>query len=397
VKLTRREAGGALAELDQPAEPAAPGAPVPPSDADLREAEPLLDPLGGPARAGRSAAPLEATEWRARWQAELPAGETPSAAVAGDRVVAMAGPAWRLLDLADGAPVCEGEARGGFLAVDPQPGLVYVAVGPSRLSAVSLASGTPAFELTLGGTQTRLVDRLGDGLLVVSSTRAGLCAQLFRGAQGSGGGSPSELAEALRGAEEAARLDVTGKELRVASRAGRLHLAAGSELWQLEPDLSLARRVDLGHPILALSCAPGGAALLILEREGRRTFASVGPNGGRWAQHVPLPDAPPLTPRPPRAGVDRVWLEAEDRFVALDPSGAVLWRAPTRGPVAGAVALDRRLLAAERDRLVVYGDGGDRRQLHHLSGRDLVGAPALSPHALVALTAGAVHALVPQT
>jgi hypothetical protein len=324
-----------------------------------------------------------------RWKADL-APEFPSAFVlaAGNRIVTEAPGRWQLFD-AEGKALGAGKLGAGDVVMDASNGLLYTIDPYGVIEAYRLSDGALAYSVSISGGeewQRAFYARRGNEFAIVSFSRL---LQPHAAATPSGVsvdvqdlGNPIDVQqEIVASARQKSRLYFESPRASAALLGDSLITAIRNEIVVTAFGESVRRRLldkfeagplsldESGRIYILVSQATPQPSLWVLTQEGERVAAFAPP-----ADFT-------LTATPPVVGYDhQIYLASRHEIIMLSAQGALLWRRPSQGAIAGiAVTPAGSLIVAEGSSLSAFDSKGERQVLYKFEGESLSTPPAMTP------------------
>lgn len=324
-----------------------------------------------------------------RWKADL-APEFPSAFVlaAGNRIVTEAPGRWQLFD-AEGKALGAGKLGAGDVVMDASNGLLYTIDPYGVIEAYRLSDGALAYSVSISGGeewQRAFYARRGNEFAIVSFSRL---LQPHAAATPSGVsvdvqdlGNPIDVQqEIVVSAKQKSRLYFEAPRAFAALLGDALITAIPNEIEVTAFGETVRRRLldkfdagplsldESGRIYILSSHGAPQPSLWVLTQEGERVAAFATP-----ADFT-------LTATPPVVGYDhQIYLASRREIIMLSAQGALLWRRPSQGAIAGiAVTPAGSLIVAEGSSLSAFDSKGERQVLYKFEGESLSTPPAMTP------------------
>lgn len=368
---------------------AAGGQATPPEAA--RDASPrYARPFGSERQDSRVDVDLPALDWKVEWRLDLEGRYAPQFILdGGDRLFVQSGD-WKILDL-QGQPLSKDGLRLGPGRAILADGLVHFVDPNGMISAHALADGQKSFSVlpALGEAMVRpFLARRGAALLAAGvelarnphSTKLPTASLLQR--IGLGDPIKADASGLIQSVTDDAVLHIDRQPLVVAMTGDTVVLAVPGHVLHVKETLEVAAVfADARINPVSLSVDEALRSYVVVDtgHASPRALWVIDAEGG-VPFHVPLPADMKGAILPPLVTRDhRVFVASNERVVALDAAGKLLWQRVPSGPVGGAIVTgDGQLLVAEGERVMRYGLDQDHR-LIGLEGEVLTTPPTLTP------------------
>lgn len=347
-------------------------------------------PFGTDRQDSRVDVDLPALDWKVEWRLDLEGRYAPQFILdGGDRLFMQSGD-WRILDLT-GQPVSKDGLRLGPGRAVIADGLVHIVDTNGFISAYALADGQKSFSVlpALGEAQVRpFIARRGAALIAVGtelarnphSTQVPTASLLQR--IGLGDPIRADASGLIQSVTDDTVLHIDRQPLVAAMSGDTVVVAVPGHLLHVKETLEVAAVfADARINPVSLSVDEALRSYVVVDtgHASPRALWVIDAEGG-VPFHVPLPADMKGAVLPPLVARDhRVFVVSNERVVALDAAGKLLWQRVPSGPVGGAIVTgDGQLLVAEGERIMRYALDQDHR-LIDLQGEVLTTPPTLTP------------------